>query len=251
MGHASTSAEQFWGFTKKSKIGSLNTNDAEPTGHPMGIAVMQRGHKKHHHGHHKKHHQKQARLNAAQTGPNDYGTWWVNGNGSGSEKTDTFQDMGRVSATSEEFNHRAARDVWLRSENELDAAPGGHPMGIAVAQSRARTGPNDYGTWWVDGNSGGSEKTDTFWDMGHISQTPEEFHHRAARDVWLRSQNEGEGVPSGHPAGINNLQTGYADYWKFLEYDSKNTEEFHESASKPDLGSFNDNDKAPKSKPYM
>ena len=42
MGHASTSAEQFWGFTKKSKMGSHNTFDTEPTGHPMGTAVMQK-----------------------------------------------------------------------------------------------------------------------------------------------------------------------------------------------------------------
>lgn len=156
--------------------------------------------------------------------------------------------MGHISQTPEEFNHRASRDVWLRSENEGDAVPSGHNMGVAVAQKR--TGPNDYGTWWTDGNGGTSEKTDTFWDMGHISQTPEEFHHRAARDVWIKSQNEVHEAPAGHPAGINNVQTGYADYWKFLDYDSKNTEDFHEKAAKPDLGSFNDNDKVPKTK-YM
>ena len=116
--------------------------------------------------------------------------------------------------------------------------------------SHAQTGPNDYGTWWSNGNNAGSEKTDTFWDMGHISQTPQEFDHRASRDVWLRSQNEVDPSPSGHPAGINNIQTGYADYWKFLDYDSKDTEDFHDKASKPDLGSSNDNDKVPKTK-YM
>jgi hypothetical protein len=72
-------------------------------------------------------------LNAAQTGPNDYGTWWTNGNGDFSEKTDTFWDMGHISQSPEEFNHRASRDVWLRSENEGDAAPSGHNMGVAVA----------------------------------------------------------------------------------------------------------------------
>ena len=189
-------------------------------------------------------------MSHAQTGPNDYGTWWSNGNNAGSEKTDTFWDMGHISQTPQEFDHRAARDVWLRSENEADAAPSGHNMGINVAQQRHRTGPNDYGTWWTDGNNGGSEKTDTFWDMGHISQTPQEFDHRASRDVWLRSQNEVDPSPSGHPAGINNIQTGYADYWKFLDYDSKDTEDFHDKASKPDLGSSNDNDKVPKTK-YM
>ena len=119
-------------------------------------------------------------------------------------------------------------------------------MGVAVAQKR--TGPNDYGTWWTDGNGGTSEKTDTFWDMGHISQSPAEFDHRASRDVWLKSLNHADGAPAGHPSGINNMQTGYADYWKFLDYDSKDTEDFHEHAAKPDLGSSNHGDKEPKEK---
>jgi len=145
MGHSSTSPEQFWGFTKKSKIGSLNTFDTEPLGHPMGINVVQRN----------------STLNATtsfaqasygpttEQGETNYrdkfhggivldgvkpsSKCWGNCNGSGSEKQDDFWDMGHASSSPEQF-WGFTKKSKIGSLNTFDTEPLGHPMGINVVQ---------------------------------------------------------------------------------------------------------------------
>ena len=55
---------------------------------------------------------------------------WTNGNGHGSEKWDTFEEIARFSKDQESFLKHVSQDVNLASENSADAEPKGHPMGV-------------------------------------------------------------------------------------------------------------------------
>lgn len=79
----------------------------------------------------------------------------------------------------------------------------------------------------------------------------------------MRSQNENDAEPKGHPAGIHNLQlandqfdveyeTGAtsdakreAMYWSTMGAQSADEKDFYLRARKPKLGSFNDGDAEP------
>ena len=55
--------------------------------------------------------------------------------------------------------------------------------------------------WWTDGNGAGSEKQDTFWDMGHLSATAGEFDNKA-RSPKIASWNAEDGAPAEHANGF-------------------------------------------------
>lgn len=69
------------------------------------------------------------------------------------------------------------------SYNDDDPGKLTHPMGFTVAQLSEEGRPPHQSwdkpaapdgkshDWWYDGNGGASEKLDTFWDMGHFSNS--------------------------------------------------------------------------------
>lgn len=56
--------------------------------------------------------------------------------------------------------------------------------------------------WWADGNGAGSEKQDTFWDMGHESGTAGEFDNLARHPKIAASSELDYGEPTFHNNGF-------------------------------------------------
>jgi len=172
------------------------------------------------------------------------------------EKADAFWTIGKETPTTEKFDHESARGVWIPSQNHGDSTPTGHPNGIGTAQVHRHKHHHKKHIkdlsqlqWWTDGNNGGSEKQDVFWDMAHASHSESDFEHKAARELFLPSTNKADRAPAAHPNGFTTLQldadSKYSDYWRFLDFDSKTTEEFNKKARKPEIDSDNRLDAEP------
>ena len=186
-----------------------------------------------HHGHHNKHHAKK---------------WWTDGNNAGSEKQDTFWDMGHESATAGEFDNLARHPKISSSSYEDFGEPTYHSNGFTASFNQMKqkqhhhhkknqgihsTAQHKPQHWWADGNGGGSEKQDTFWEMGHHTATGGEFDN-LARHPKITSLSDEDSAPAGHPNGAtasflqknskyNVTDTGKnRDYWHELEFESAN-----------------------------
>uniref|UniRef100_A0A7S3IZ21 Uncharacterized protein n=1 Tax=Strombidium inclinatum TaxID=197538 RepID=A0A7S3IZ21_9SPIT len=180
----------------------------------------------------------------------------------GFKKADTFWTFGKDTPDREAFDHKSAREVFIPSENQDDAEATHHPLGFDTTQVRhhhhhKRHQKNRHSRdltqvgYWGNGNGSGSEKQDGWWDIGHATKSEEEFDHKAAWSVFMPSDNKVDGTPSVGPNNWSQVQLGekskYSDYWRFLDYDSKDSEEFFDKARKPDIGSESRLDREPSS----
>lgn len=206
---------------------SLNQNDAEPSGHPMGYSFAQA---------------------EGPIGPDYHGiTTWDNGNRGGSEKMDTFDHISEEQRQQGTKNFdKIARVPYLRSLNTDDVEPTGHPMGYTFSQKRM--GPNNkYESTWTDGNGAGSEKVDYWSHLSYENKgNADKFHHEAAAP-WLTASNSGDAEAKHHPMGMTaqKEKTWSGDYWHHLNNDHKGDKFHEEAAYKPVMEAGNREHKEP------
>jgi len=59
--------------------------------------------------------------------------------------------------------------------------------------------------YWVDGNGGGSEKQDAYWDIGNSTKHSVDFDHWAWKNPGIKNMNWDDREPTHHNNGIHNL----------------------------------------------
>ena len=105
---------------KRPLVPSQNDEHDEPKSHPNGITNLPQ--------------------NLNQVGAR----WWDNGNGGGTEKFDSFDELARFSPNQTAF-YEELKEPKIASQNWFDAEPGSHPMGMtsnvqkSVAKNKKKT----------------------------------------------------------------------------------------------------------------
>ena len=136
--------------------------------------------------------------------------------------------------------------MMISSQNEKD----GEPKTYHNLQTLSETEPQ----WWHDGNGGGSEKTDWFQELGHWSESADDFHNKAWKQVWIPSLNSNDKAPhtysfaqlkrSGQMTKSQEEQERW--YWHDEAATSSSEKEFYDRAAKPKLPAYNYGDAEPK-----
>ena len=114
--------------------------------------------------------------------------WWQDGNGGGSEKHDVFWEQAHFANSKGDFDHKAAREVFIPSVNQNDREP--------QVYNQVQTNKRSFSPWHSNGNGLGSEKLDAFWDMGHSTHTDNEFNLMAAKKTFIPSANQKDEEPT-------------------------------------------------------